>query len=201
MAIELGDITLTNLTHISVREHARIVRHPVPGMSGDLSQALGRPSVEVAFRGIFYGSAALDDLGRLRSAYLENSPVDFFTEAVGEGYFSQVLITRMEVFQRAGHPDQYDYHCAVVEYIEPPEPVLAGPPGLGDLDLGLITEAAAFIDDVQNALEQVSSLVDMIASAQDFGNPTTRLPAMLDQFTAISGGASGSLSNLLSLFE
>ena len=201
MTIELGNLTLDHLTQINVREQARIARHPVPGMSGDLSQTLGRPSVEMVFKGIFYGESALEDLGQLRSAYLESSPLDFFTEAVGEGYFTQVLVTRLEVTQRAGRLDEFDYLCELVEYVEPPEPLQAGPPGLGDLDLGLLDEATAFIDDVQNALEQVSSLVDLVAGAQDFGNPTTRLPAMLDQFTAITGGGSAALSDLLSLFS
>jgi hypothetical protein len=201
MSVELGDLTLSHLTHIAVREQARIVRHPVPGMSGDLSQILGRPSVEVLFQGIFYGPEALEELGQLRAAQLENSPVDFFTEAVGEGYFSQVLITRLEVSQRAGYLDQFDYICQVVEYIEPPEPVLAAPSLFGDLDAGLLGEAMAFVDDVQNALEQVSDLVDLVANAPKFGDPTTRLPGMLDQFSALTGGGVGSLNNLLELFS
>ncbi len=201
MTIELGDLSLDHLTHIQVHEQARIARHPVPGMSGDLSQALGRPSVEIIFQGIFYGENALDNLGKLRSAYLDSSPLDFFTETVGEGYFTQVLITRLDVAQRAGRLDEFDYHCHVVEYVEPPEPVLAAPPGLGDLDLGLLDEATAFIDDVQNALEQVSSLTDLLAGAQDFGNPTSRLPGMLDQFTSLTGPGAGTLNNLLSLFS
>jgi hypothetical protein len=201
VTIELGDTTLTQLTHISVQEQARIVRHPVPGMSGDLSQTLGRPSVVVRFQGIFYGAQATDDLGSLRQAYLEEKPVDFFTEAVGEGYFAQVLITRLEVNQRAGYLDQFDYTCEVVESVEPPEPVAAAGFGLEGLDAGLLSEAMSFMDDVQNALQQVSELTDLLANAPSFGDPTARLPEMLDQFTALTGSGTGTLTHILDLFS
>ena len=202
MSIELGDVTLDHLTHVSVDERQRIVLHPVPGMSGDLSQTLGRPSVVVRFQGIFYGDTANDDLGGLRSAYLDEQPVDFFTEAVGEGYFAQVLITRMEVNQRAGYLDQYDYLCEVVEYVEPPEPTVASLGGLLDgIDAGLLDEAASFMDDVQNALQEVSGLVDLVANAPNFGDPTTRLPGMLDQFKTLTGGGLTTLSNIRDIFS
>ena len=198
MPVELGGITLQHLTHVSVQERARLVRHPVPGMSGDLAQTLGRPSVEVSLRGIFYGATAGDDLQQLRSAYLESQPVDFFTEAVGEGYFSQVLIARLEVSQRAGYLDQFDYHCEVVEYVEPPEPVVADP--FASLDAGLIAEAGAFMDDVQNALEQVSQLTDLIANVPAFGDPTTRLPEMLADYSGIAGEGVNLLASIQNLF-
>jgi hypothetical protein len=204
MSIELGDVTLEHLTHVSVDERARIVLHPVPGMSGDLSQTLGRPSVVVRFRGIFYGDSAADDLGSLRSAYLDEKPLDFFTEAVGEGYFAQVLITRMEVQQRAGYLDQFDYLCEVVEYVEPPEPAAVSLGGLADLagiDADLLGEAASFMDDVQNALQEVSGLVDLVANAPNFGDPTTRLPAMLDQFKSLTGGGLSTLTNIRDIFS
>src|SRR4051812_36706082 len=118
MSIELGSTTLSQLTHIEVNEAMRVVRHAVPGMSGELSQVLGRPSVTVRFHGIFYGADAATELGDLRTAYLAGEPVDFFTEAVGEGYFVQVLITHMQVAQRAGYLDQFDFACEVMEYVE-----------------------------------------------------------------------------------
>src|SRR5215218_3000314 len=118
MPVELGGVNLEHLTRIAVSERARVVRHSVPGMSGDLTQTLGRPSVEVTFWGIFYGPAANDDLAQLRQTHLGQQPIDFFTEAVGEGYFSQVLITDLTVEQRAGQADQFDFSCTVVEYVE-----------------------------------------------------------------------------------
>lgn len=201
MPVELGNVTLAHLTQVAVRERARIVSHAVPGMKGHLSQVLGRPSVEVSFQGIFYSEeadAVFDDLEQLRAVYLERQPIDFFTEAVGEGYFAQVLITRLDVWQRAGYPNQIDFACDVVEYVEPPEPVVADP--LGALDADLIGEAIDFVDDVQNALEEVSDLVDLIANVPNFGDPTSRLPDMLDEFETLTGDGTLVLGTLTDLF-
>ena len=132
MSVELGNVTLEHLTRVDVREATRVVRHAVPGLSGDLGQVLGRPSVTVRLQGIFYGANAADELHSLRAAHLKGEPVDFFTEAVGEGYFAQVLITGLQVAQRAGYPDQFDFACEVMEYVEPPQPAVSDPFGALD---------------------------------------------------------------------
>jgi hypothetical protein len=198
MPIELGGITLQHLTHIAVYERARIVRHLVPGMTGDLAQVMGRSSVGVSFRGLFYGAGAVEDLNRLRSAHLENKPVDFFTEAVGEGYFAQVLIAQLEVSQRATYPDQFDFSCDVVEYVEPPAPVTADP--FAALDAGLLGEAAGFVDGAQAALEQASQLANLLDLVPDLGNPTAPLSGILEDFRGVAGAAGTSLSAIGDLF-
>lgn len=197
MAVELGGALLEHLTHVSVRERARIVHHDVPGLSGELAQTLGRQSVEVSLRGLFFGPTAIDELKRLRSAHLGNEPVDFFADAVGEGYFTQVLISRLEVFQRTGYVDQFDFHCDVVEYVEPPEPVATDP--LAALDTDLLNEAAGFVDDVQNALEQVSELADLITSIPNFADPTAALPGIEDEYVEIVDTVAGSAVPLVEL--
>lgn len=145
----------------------------MPGFAGDLVQTFGRPSVEVLLSGIFFGPDAPDNLANLRALHQGREPVDFFADAVGEGYFTQVLISRLDLTQRAGRPDEFDFVCEVVEYVEPPEPALADA-ALG-LDAGLLEEAGAFMDDVQNAIEQVSALTDLIANVPPFGDPTSKL--------------------------
>src|SRR5918999_865139 len=105
MAVELDGIVLEHLTDVTIGERARIVHHDVPGLSGEFAQTLGRLSVEVSLRGIFYGASAVDELNRLRGAYLRREPVNFFTESVGESYFTQVLISRLQISQRAGYLD------------------------------------------------------------------------------------------------
>jgi hypothetical protein len=198
VAVELGGIVLDHLTRVSVRERARIVRHDVPGLDGELAQALGRLSVEVSLRGLFYGPSAVEELNRLRGAYLGQEPVDLFTESVGEGYFTQVLISRLEVSQCAGHLDQFDFVCDVTEYVESPEPVAADP--LAALDAGLLDQAAAFVDDVQNGLEQVSELVDLL-NVPAFGNPVEALPGMADDYTRIVTGSVDTLAGIRNLFS
>jgi hypothetical protein len=199
MAVELGGINLAHLTHVAVREQARIVRHAVPGMSGDLAQTLGRPSVVVQFCGIFYGADAGADLDQLRQAYLAHEPVDLFTEAVGEGYFTQVLIARLEVAQRAGYLDQFDFACEVIEYVKPPEPAVTNP--LAALDADLLGEAMDSLDEIQNALDQVAALADLIPDVPFVGDPTTQLRPMLDTFRSVTSSGVGTLTTIRDLFQ
>jgi hypothetical protein len=199
MAVELGNISLDKLTRVSVAERARIVHHSVPGLAGDLAQVLGRPSVQVALEGIFFGRDAADRLKGVRDLYLAGEPVDFFADAVGDGYFAQVLISGLHVAERAGEPDQFTYSCELVEFVKPPEPAVADP--LAGLDTGLLDEAAGFVDDVQDALEQVSQLTDLLANIPSFGDPTKRLSEMPTAFTTLAGGDTlSTLSGVRDLF-
>ncbi len=194
MPLEIAGVTLDKLTSLEASEVARFVRHAVPGMDGELAQDIGRPSVRIRVCGIFYGDDASDRLKELRGHLLDRTPVDFVCELTGQGYFSQVLVDHLEVAQRAGRPDEFDYECVVTEYVPPPPPPASNP--LGDLDAGLLDEAASMMDDVQNALSEVAGLADLLSGAGDFGNPTTRLPAMLDAFTGAAGGASSTLGGI-----
>lgn len=150
MAVEIGSFRLEHLTSVAVHERARLARLAVPGLDGDLTQDLGRGSVAIDLRGIFYGPEASDQLQQLRGALLDRKPLDFLAEAVGKGYVTRVLIDRLEISQRAGAPDQLDFACLLVEYVEPPEPVSAA--SLAGIDSALAEEAAGLVDRAQNAL-------------------------------------------------
>jgi hypothetical protein len=194
MALELAGVVLDKLVSIEATEVARLVRHAVPGLNGDYVQDLGRPSVRIRVRGIFYGDDASDRLKELRGHLLDRAPVDFLCELTGQGYFSQVVVDDLEVAQRAGRPDEFDFACVVTEYVPPPPPPVTSP--LGDLDTGILDEAASLMDEAQNALSQVAGLASLLSGAADFGNPTTRLPSMLDSFTGTAGGATSTLSGI-----
>lgn len=183
MTVELGAVTVRQLTRVSVDEQAALVHHRVPGANGDVVQALGRPSVRVAFEGIVYGPEAAERFEQLRSAFLAREPLDFYTEAVGEGYFAEVLICHLEVVQRAVVPSQLDFRCEVVEYVEPPEPP-ADP--LGALDEPLRQEAGAFIDDVQDSLAAVDALTKRLATDPQLGVSTDHLKRRVAMFTALT---------------
>ncbi|HEX8474417.1 MAG TPA: hypothetical protein VF666_10320 [Pyrinomonadaceae bacterium] len=198
MAVRLGSIEIDKLTEVSVRERARLSHYSIPGLKGDLVQTFGRPSVEVVLSGIFFGADALEKLAELRALHQEHEPVDFFADAIGEGYFTQVLISRLDLTQRAGEPEQFNFVCEVVEYVEPPEPALTD--SLGGLDTGLLEEAGAFMDDVQNAFEQVAQLAEMIANAPSFANPTEGLQEMPVEYIEEVGGTLETLKTLRDLF-
>src|SRR5262249_18522266 len=123
--------------------------------------------------------------------------VDFFTEAVGEGYFAQVVIAQLDVQQRAGELDQFDFACCVVEYVEPPAPLAADP--LHALDGGIAGEAKGFMDDVQNAADKVSQLTDLLGNTPNFADPTSKLPAMLDDFKPAASDGSKALAKVRDL--
>lgn len=199
MAVELGSLTLEKLTHVGVRERARVAYHAVPGLAGDLTQTLGRSSVEAELCGICYGPTGAADLAALRQVYLEQRPVDFFADAVGAGYFSQVLISRLDVRQRAGALDEFEFSCAVIEYVEPPEPIAPDP--FGALDAGILEEAGAFIDDVQNAIEGVADLVNTLANLPSFGDPTSRLRDLPSGYQSlVTGTGVSTLTEIRNLF-
>lgn len=194
MAVELGTVSLQHLTHVAVAERSRVVQHAVPGLDGDLLQVAGRSAVAVELRGILYGPQAADELQQLRAAYLGQEPIDFFAEAVGEGYFTQVVIVRLDVTQRAGYLDEFDFVCTVVEYVAPPQTTSVAL--LDQIDVALTSEAAAFIDDVQNALNQVEQLTDLVDSIPNVGNPVAELSTMLDRFREPASSGIGLLQEL-----
>ncbi len=192
MALELAGVVLDKLVSIDVAEGARFVRHAVPGQDGDYAQALGRPSVQIHVCGIFFGDTATDNMQTLRGHLLTREPVDFLCELTGQGYFSQVLVDRLDVRQRAGRPDEFDFECQLTEFVPPPPPPATDP--FGGIDAGLLDEAASLMDDVQNALSEVAGLADLLSGAADFGNPTTRLPGMLDAFSGAAAGSGDTLA-------
>jgi hypothetical protein len=194
MALEIAGVVLDKLTSIEASEAARFARHAVPGLNGDYVQDLGRPSVRIRVRGIFYGDDAADRLKTLRGHLLDRAPVDFLCELTGEGYFSQVVVDDLSVAERAGRPDEFDFECVVTEYVPPPPPPATSV--LGDLDTGILSEAASLMDAAQDALSQVAGLASLLSGAADFGNPTTRLPSMLDSFKGAAGGATSTLSTI-----
>lgn len=200
MAVELGDLTLERLTQVNVQERARIVKHEVPGMEGSLTQMMGRSSVVIQLVGIFHGAddAASNGLDGLRQVYLAGDPVDFYTEATGTGYFAQVVITKLDVMQRAGFLDQFDYKLEISEYIEPPEPISIDP--LSAIDSSLLDEAAAFMDDVQNAIDAVSQLADLVAAIPDFGDPTEGIGDMVTEYSSAAEGVVTALQAIDDLF-
>ena len=192
MALEIAGVVLDKLTSIEASEAARFVRHAVPGLNGEYVQDLGRPSVRIRVRGIFYGDDAPDRLKELRGHLLDRAPVDFLCELTGQGYFSQVVLDDLNVAERAGRPDEFDFECVVTEFVPPPPPPSSSP--LGGLDTSILDEASAMMDQMQDALSQVQGLTSLLSGAADFGNPTTRLPSMLSSFTGTAGSAPATLN-------
>lgn len=191
MPIEIAGIELARIHRIATVERADFAKHRVPGLEGDLVQDLGRESVAVRIEGIFYGEDAGEKLENLRDAYKNREPVDFLADIVGDAYFSQVVITQMDVWQRAEEPEQFSYVLLVHEYVPPPQPATAFAEGLSDVNLGVLDDALGFMDAL--------ALPDLL-SAPNISDPTLPLAGAMEGLeSAISplGGAADGLSDTL----
>jgi DNA circularisation protein N-terminus len=193
MAIELAGIQLERVHHVATLERSALVYHQVPGLEGNLVQALGRDSVRLQIEGIFFGATAKDELEALRGVYKKREPVDFLAEIIGQAYFGQVLLDRFEVRQLAQEPEQFSYTLVVAEYVVPPEPEAAA--GIGDVDTSIADDAQGFMDSVSNALAALDGL-----SIPDFADPTPPLRGALDGVHSALDGLGGVTTAIDGLF-
>lgn len=190
MPIEIGGIQLNRIHRLATLEQAALVAHRIPGLEGNVVQNLGRASTQLQVEGIFYGATAKDDLAALRNLYKNREPVDFLAEMVGAAYFSQVVITRFEVFEAAGSPDEFSYVLRIMEYVEPPEPA-AGP------DFDAVDES--ILKDAQNFMA-AATLPDLIGAIPNITNPLAPLSSALDDVETALSGLGGVTEHLQSLF-
>ncbi|HRI60104.1 MAG TPA: hypothetical protein PK228_10285 [Saprospiraceae bacterium] len=176
MAIEINGIKLTKISRINTLEKAGFVRHRIPGMEGELAQNLGRPSVRLQIEGIYYGPKAQEGLEQLRKVHLDKEPVEFLADIIGKSYFAMVVLDRFDVVQDAQAPDQYSYLLEIVEYVEPPKPVLLDIKGV---DAGILQDAQQFMNIVQlpdqlqlpELKDPTVPMQDMLTGVQETLNP------------------------------
>ncbi len=102
--------------------------HPIPGMRGDHVQMLGRAGHRVTLAGAFFGPTAGDDLAKLRGLHDRLEPVRLLAEASGDGFLTDVIITRSAYSRTLLTLTNTTSSASCVEYVEPPpEPTPAGP--------------------------------------------------------------------------
>lgn len=167
MPIELAGIVLQKIHRIHSLEKVGYVRHRVPGLDGELAQDLGRQSVRLQIEGMFYGAEAQAELAQLRKVYQQKQAVEFLADIIGNAYFAEVLIDRLEIRQQADEPNQYSYTMVITEYIKPPQAVLLEVP---TVDTGILNEAKSFMDAVR-----LPDLLDL----PEFKDPTAPMDGML----------------------
>src|SRR5260370_16985392 len=106
----------------SVEERRRAVL-PVPGLSGDLHQDLGRGAMGLEIIGSLNTDEARDDfLKQIREKFLAGDPVTFVADIIKESQLEQVLIEELEVEEPAADPDSFPYRILLPHYTDPPEP-------------------------------------------------------------------------------
>jgi len=135
---------IPRIANIQAQETRRLVRLPVPGLSGDLHQDLGRSALVVEITGSLFGDEARDEflINNIRPAFLAGDPVDFVADIVSEAELEQVLIEALCIEESADTPGQFHYCIRLREYTEPPQPPgpdfdLEAPELALDMDLGL----------------------------------------------------------------
>lgn len=170
MSIEINGIELAYVHRVVSHEGGGHVLHAIPGHAGDLSQDMGRSSLQVQIDGIFYGPEAGKNLKALREVHLKRKPVEFLAQLTGQAYAAKVIISTLQVMDASGQPDQYSYQMTVVEYIEPPANALSDMAGV---DAVAALEAAAITD--------LMELPDMLAlgSIPELSNPIEPLKGVL----------------------
>jgi hypothetical protein len=161
----LGGWEVPRIEGIRSWETRRLATLPVPGLSGDLHQDLGRGAIVIELSGSLSGDEARDVmLQEVRTKFLAGDPVDFVADIIGESELEQVLIERLHFAEHAAEPGGFRYSLRLREYTEPPEP-----PGFGedfgldvDLDLGLDIDLGLDLLDLAGLLGDVPEIGDML---------------------------------------
>ncbi|WP_175574271.1 hypothetical protein [Teredinibacter haidensis] len=183
---------IPRIANIQAHESRRLVRLPIPGLSGDLHQDLGRSALVVDISGSLYGDEARDEflINNIRPAFLAGDPVDFVADIVTEAELEQVLIEALHIEESADTPNQFHYRIRLREYTEPPEP-----PGS---DLGL--EAPDLGLDIDLGLDLLD-LPGLLVPLPDIGDLLQPIEPAADSLRDALSGAADAFSGLESLFD
>jgi hypothetical protein len=157
---------IENITTHDMRRYAVL---PVPGLSGDLHQDMGRGATAVTISGSLYGDEARDGfLKELREKYMAGDPVDFVADIVGESELEQVLIESFQLEESAADADMFFYRIVLREYTEPPAPATPGGDfGLDvDADLGLDVDLGLDLLDLPGLLGSVPQIGDLLSPVE-----------------------------------
>jgi hypothetical protein len=181
------------IERIATTEMRRLAVLPVPGLSGDLHQDLGRGALAVEISGSLFGDEARDAfLKELREKFLAGEAVDFIADITKESELERVLIVSLSLDEQSDNADVFRYLIALREYTEPPEP--AGPSsdfGLDvDADLGLDVDLGLDLLDLPSLLVDLPKVGDLLA-------PLKPAATELKSKVSTAGQILGPLSELL----
>lgn len=164
----IGSWEVRGIEAIGTHEARRLAVLPVPGLSGDLHQDLGRGALAVEISGSLYSDEARDTfLKELREKFLAGEPVDFVADIVGESELEQVLVESFQLEESAAIADTFRYRIVLREYTEPPAAGLGDAFGV-DVDAALALDAELGLDllDLPGLLVDVPQIGDLLSPLQ-----------------------------------
>jgi hypothetical protein len=162
----IGSWEVPRISRITAMESRRLSVLPVPGLSGDLHQDLGRSAMVVEIAGSVYGDEVRDGfLKDLREKYLAGEPVDFVADIVKESELERVLIESFDLEENADDSGVFLYRVRLREYTEPPEPPEIGSDFGSELegDLGLDADLGLDLLDLPGIVADIPKVGDLLA--------------------------------------
>jgi hypothetical protein len=190
----IGSWEVPSIEGISSSEERRLAVLPVPGLSGDLHQDLGRGALVVEIQGSLSTDEARDEfLKELREKFLAGEPVDFTADIVKESELEQVLIEALEMEEKAGDPDAFRYRIVLREYTEPPEPAGFGEDFGLDVDdlLGLDVDLGLDMLDLPGIVAAVPPIGDLLSpikpAAETLKSTVSQVGAVLEPLNSLFG--------------
>ena len=194
----IGEWSPPSIERIRAVEARRLSVLPVPGLSGDLHQDLGRAALGLEIIGSLNTDDARDDfLKQIREKFLAGDPVAFVADIIKESQLEQVLIEELEVEEVAGDPDSFRYRIVLREYTEPPEPPSPAADFGADLDSDLDLSAALGLSalDVPSIAGNIPQIGDLVAplkpAASGLKTAVSQAGSLLDPLKSLLTGGGG----------
>jgi hypothetical protein len=165
-----GPVQIRQISDIVTSDRRILVEHQVPGLEGNLFQNLGRAPVKISFRGNFQGEGSKEELARIRQKFKDGNPCSFNSDVTGISDVTMVLIEELQIFERSGEPNRFEYSIVLREYREPP-PEPSVPPS---------QDAAAqewAEDQAGDAMASINNIVGRVLDLD--GNPKPGAPVLI----------------------
>jgi hypothetical protein len=184
----MGGFEIPHIAAIETVEHRDYVELRVPGKAGSLFHDLDAHPTRVAISGSVYGDDDRESfLNEVRSRFQAGEPITFVADIVTATELQYVVIETLAVEETGTRPDQLAFHMVLRESPPPPPP---GNP-LGDLDAGLLDQAAGFADSVAGAaglVDDLAGAIGALGSVPSFADPTPPLTGALAALSAATDG-------------
>jgi hypothetical protein len=184
----MGDFEIPHVAAIETLERRDFVELRVPGRAGSLFHDIDAHPARIAISGSVFGDDDRETfLKEVRTRFQTGEPITFVADIVTATEVQYVVIESFAVEETGTRPDQLAFQIALRESPPPPPP---GSP-LGDLDAGLLDQAASFVDSIAGAaglVDMLAGAIDALGSVPDFANPMPPLSGALDAVTSATSG-------------